>query len=510
MPPTPPLRLRPLNDAPVNPRGGYVLYWMVAFRRVGWNFALQRAVEWAAELGKPLLVFEPLRCDYPWASDRLHAFVLQGMAENARALAETPAAYFPLVERQQGEGKGLLAALARRACVVVTDDWPSFFVPAMQRKAARQLGMLLEAVDSNGLLPLAATDKIFRRAVDFRRFLQKNLAPHLVELPEANPLSGDALGSTLPRLAELPPDVVRDWPVAAAPLLAAEPTALAELAIDHGVCPAGTRGGTGAARELLSRLLGQRINRYVEGRLDLDRPSTSGLSPYLHFGHLSSHEIFEALTRQEGWTPDRLAGEDLRGARQGWWGLGKDSEAFLDQLVTWRELGFNMAWHAEVRGEGPIDTWESLPPWARATLEEHADDPREHTYTLEEFEQARTHDPVWNAAQRELLTEGRIHNYLRMLWGKKILHWSPTPRQALDVMIELNNKYALDGRDPNSLSGIFWCLGRYDRAWGPERPIFGKIRYMTSDSTRRKMNLTSYLKRYGQTSRWDRVAAPDE
>lgn len=493
MPPTPELRIRPLNSAPVKAGGDYVLYWMVAFRRTGWNFALQRAVERAKELGKPLLVFEPLRSDYPWASDRLHAFALQGMADNARSLAGSAATYFPFVERRQGEGRGLLRALARRACVVVSDDWPSFFVPAMQRTAARRLDVRLEVVDSNGLLPLAVSDKVFRRAVDFRRFLQKNLAPHLLALPEADPLAG----ADLPPFERPPAEIVERWPVAETSTLAAEPEALAELPIDHRVRPVDSRGGTLEAQARLEELLGHRLDRYVEGRLDLDRQSASGLSPYLHFGHLSSHEILSALAEHRGWTPDRLAEGDLRGARRGWWGLDENAETFLDQLVTWRELGFNMAWHTEMQAEGPIDTWESLPDWARRTLDEHSDDPREHCYGLEDFEGASTHDPIWNAAQRQLLEDGTLHNYLRMLWGKKILHWSASPQQALDVMIELNNKYALDGRDPNSTSGISWCLGRYDRAWGPERPIFGKIRYMSSDSTRRKMDLTSYLERYG-------------
>ena len=143
------------------------------------------------------------------------------------------------------------------------------------------------------------------------------------------------------------------------------------------------------------------------------------------------------------------------------------------------------------------DQYESLPNWAQQTLAKHADDPREYVYTRDELEAAQTHDPLWNAAQRQLRREGRIHNYLRMLWGKKILEWSPSPQAALDVLIELNNKYALDGRDPNSYSGIFWVLGRYDRAWGPERPVFGTIRYMSSENTARKVRVKDYLRRYG-------------
>jgi deoxyribodipyrimidine photo-lyase len=171
--------------------------------------------------------------------------------------------------------------------------------------------------------------------------------------------------------------------------------------------------------------------------------------------------------------------------------MSPSAEAFLDQLVTWRELGFNMSCQRDDH-----DRWESLPEWAKATLTKHASDPRPHVYTLEELEAGRTHDALWNAAQTQLVREGRIHNYLRMLWGKKILEWTPCPREALDVMIELNNKYAVDGRDPNSSSGIFWVLGRYDRPWGPERPVFGKVRYMTSRNTRRKIRVRGYLEKY--------------
>jgi deoxyribodipyrimidine photo-lyase len=168
--------------------------------------------------------------------------------------------------------------------------------------------------------------------------------------------------------------------------------------------------------------------------------------------------------------------------------MSAQAEAFLDQLVTWRELGFNLAAKRE-----DAERYASLPPWALTTLERHAGDPRPHLYAPEQFERAQTHDPLWNAAQVQLVREGRIHGYLRMLWGKKVLEWSPSPERALAVMLELNNRYALDGRDPNSTSGILWCLGRYDRPWGPERPIFGTVRYMSSENTARKVRVAGYV-----------------
>jgi deoxyribodipyrimidine photo-lyase len=171
--------------------------------------------------------------------------------------------------------------------------------------------------------------------------------------------------------------------------------------------------------------------------------------------------------------------------------MNEAAEAFLDELITWREVGYNMCSHT-----GDYDQYESLPGWALKTLRDHEKDRRPYLYGLEDFEQGKTHDALWNAAQMQLAREGWIHNYIRMLWGKKILEWSATPKEALKIMIELNNKYALDGRDPNSYSGIMWVLGRYDRPWGPERSIFGKVRYMSSENTARKVRVADYMSRY--------------
>jgi deoxyribodipyrimidine photo-lyase len=460
---------------------------MIAFRRLGWNFALERAAERARELDRPLVILEPLRCGYAWASDRFHRFVLDGMAGHSRRLAGSEALYHPYVEPAVGEGKGLLAALAAQACLVVTDDSPAFFYPRMIRAAAESLTVLLEAVDSNGLLPLRAVDRTFVTAFDFRRTLQKLLPHHLMEMPAEDPLA-----SPLPRrLKALPADVLRRWPAASTALLKGEAKALAALPIDHGVAPvAGVEGGETAAGRALDSFLDERLAAYGEGRNNPDEDVTSLLSPYLHFGHIATHQIFTAVAARERWSPDRLAARS-NGAREGWWGMGASAEKFLDELVTWREIGFNRAALQE-----ESERYEALPDWARATLDKHAADPRPELYDLAGFEAAATQDALWNAAQRQLVAAGRIHNYLRMLWGKKILHWSASPREALAVMLHLNNKYALDGRDPNSASGIFWCLGRYDRPWPPERPVFGTIRYMSTESTRRKLKVDGYVARW--------------
>ena len=486
----PDARIRVLRSDPPRQPARYVLYWMVASRRLEDNFALQQAAMWAAELDLPLLIFEPLRIGYPWASDRLHAFILQGMADHRAMAAALGVTYYAYVEPAAGAGKGLLERLAQDAAVVVTDDYPAFFLPRMIEAAATRLDCRVEAVDSNGLMPMRATTTVYPTAYAFRRYLQKSLPAQLALVPLRQPTEA------LPhRAAPIAEDVRLRWPEASASLLTASSAALADLAIDHTVAPSPVlTGGPVAAHARLTQFLGHGLATYHEERSQPDSDAASGLSPWLHFGHISVHRIFAEVVTQAGWTT-RMLSPKADGRREGWWGAPPEVEAFLDELITWREVGFNFA-----ANRSDHDQFDSLPDWARASLEAHASDRREHLYTLAEFERAETHDPVWNAAQRQLVREGRMHNYLRMLWGKKILHWTAHPREALAVMIELNNKYAIDGRDPNSYSGIFWVLGRYDRPWAPRREVFGIIRYMSSDSTVKKLRLKDYLKTYGPDS----------
>jgi deoxyribodipyrimidine photo-lyase len=467
------LRVTAVNRAAVNAKGAYVLYWMIAARRTTWSFALDHAVAVAKQLERPLVVFEPLRAGYPWACDRFHAFVMQGMEDNAKRCAARGVTYLSYVEPAPGEGSGLLEALAARAACVITDEQPGFFLPRMVAAAAAKLPVRVEQVDGNGLLPLRAVARTFPTAMAFRRELQRQLPVQLAQLPAAAPLA---------RL----PAALRD---AALPKLRwRSAKRLADIPIDHAIAPVSYRGGSVAAAATLKDFLAHKLARYADDRKDLDRDPSSQLSPYLHFGHISTHEVVSKIWTGE---PAQLAKSKVTGKREGWWKLRAASEAFLDELVTWRELGYNFCHHDPDYG-----SWDALPPWAKKTLTDHARDPRPELYTRAELEAAATHDPIWNAAQRQLVGDGRIHNYLRMLWGKKILEWSATPQEALATLIELNNKYAVDGRDPNSYSGILWTLGLFDRPWGPVRPIFGTIRFMSSDATRKKLDMDEYLARW--------------
>ena len=464
----PELRVRAANGAAPRPDRDFVLYWMIATRRTSWSHALDRAVEWAEQLKKPIVVLEALRVGYEWASDRLHRFVIDGIRENARALAEAGVEHYAYVEPKLDHGKGLLDALAARAAVVVTDDFPCFMLPRMVAAAAERLDVRLEAVDSNGLFPMRAAPRVFPTARGFRSFLAKELPRHLAEPPAAEPFARRRFPRTAPDLRA----IEKRWLRADERLLAGDAGAIAKLPIDHAVGAAPFAGGSAEAERTLERFVTKKLARYPDERNEPGVDAASGLSPYLHFGHVSPHRIVARLG--------------------GWPGRSAAARAFLDQLVTWRELGFNFC---ALRDEH--DRFESLPDWAQRTLAEHARDERRFVYELDDFAAARTHDPLWNAAQTELAREGRMHNYLRMLWGKKILEWTASPEEALAVMIELNNRFAVDGRDPNSYSGIFWVLGRYDRPWGPERPIYGQVRTMTSENTARKYDVKGYLARYG-------------
>ena len=484
-----PLRTRLLNSHPPRADGDYVLYWMTTARRLRSNFALERAVALARDRRAPLVIFEPLRVGYAHASDRLHRFVIDGMADHARALSATPVTYLPYVEPAPGNGRGLLAALSDRAIAVVTDDYPAFFLPRMLEAAARQVSVQFEAIDSNGILPMRAAPKCFVTAFSHRAYMQHVLREHLQTWPAEISFDG------LPRLTALPPALTNRWRFVSADQLDAPTALIASLPINHRIGAVDQRGGDTSAEAALARFIARALGTYSDDRNQPSLEGTSRLSPYLHFGHIGAHDVFSAVMNAEQWTTRKL-GKSGGGKREGWWGVSPNAEGFLDQLITWRELGFNMC----VQRPDDYDKYTSLPEWARASLASHASDVRQWTYSRADLEHANTHDPVWNAAQRELTETGWMHNYMRMLWGKKILEWSRSPEEALDHMTEIMNAYALDGRDPNSYTGYFWTLGRYDRPWAPEREIFGMIRYMSSDSTMKKWRLKPYLARFGPPS----------
>ncbi|MDQ3035462.1 MAG: deoxyribodipyrimidine photolyase, partial [Myxococcota bacterium] len=286
----PAIRVMQANDRAVRRDGAFVLYWMLASRRTHSSFALERAIAWAKELRLPLVVLEPLRVDHPFASDRFHRFVIDGMADNARAFAGAPVLHHPWVERAPGEGRGLIAALAEHAAVIVADDSPIPWLRGMVRAAGRRAPIKLEAVDHHGLLPLRAAPKAFTFAHSFRRFLQKTLPVHLAAAPADEPLRG----LELPRIAALPRAITARWPALSARELRDPRALIASLPIDHTVRALDERGGASAAHARLGAFLEHGIDRYLD-RSHPDDDGASRLSSWLHFGHLSSHEVLAAL-----------------------------------------------------------------------------------------------------------------------------------------------------------------------------------------------------------------------
>jgi deoxyribodipyrimidine photo-lyase len=473
-------RVRRLNEARVAAGGEYVLYWAQVYRRLERNHALDYALRCAEELGRPLVVYEGLRIDYPWASRRLHRFVLEGMQANAARAAQLGLSYWPFVEQARGEGRGLLRRLSERAALVVTDDYPCFIVPAQSAALAGRVSVPVFAVDSNSVVPLSLLGPAASAAAHLRHRIHRAFAEAWPHRAAARPRVGSVAAKRVPA----PFDVWRVEDVAAF---------VNTLPLDPAVPPvARTPGGAPAGRARLRAFVRKRLRGYKEGRSQPRGPEeghASGLAPYLHFGHLSVEEVVEAVLAAGGkWTPDDLRVHN-RGRRDGFFGDDPDVDAFLDQAVTWRDLGFQWHWSRRADAAG-LET--ALPAWALATLGAHAGDRRPRLYSAEELEGGATHDPLWNAAQRELVATGAMHGYLRMLWGKKVLEWSPSPAAAYLTLEHLNNKYALDGRDPNSASGILWCFGLFDRPWPPERPVFGSVRYMSSANTARKFDLKPY------------------
>ncbi|WP_018127986.1 hypothetical protein [Balneola vulgaris] len=472
------------NDHDPNNDGDYVLYWMQINRRFRYNYALEYAVALANKHGKSLLIYEGLSIDYPWSSDRFHTFIMEGMKENLDYAKEHNIPYYSFVEPKKDAGKGLFYELAEKASAVVSDEYPVFVVRQHNERVADKINVPYITIDSNGIIPIGVTDKAPYSAYLFRKTMQKHFKEGFTNPPKNNPLD-----DLVEKEYSLPKEFLEKYP-AADSMLEDIPSAVESLDIDHSVPATDVIGTRAAALGKLGQFIGHALSDYEE-RNHPDKKKASGLSPWLHYGKISEYEIVRAVLEHqpEGWDLDQLTPNG--GKNTGFFNGDDSIQSFLDEVITWREVGFHYAHHTE-----NYDEFDSLPDWALKTMEEHKNDEREYVYSFEELEQSKTHDEIWNAAQNQLREEGIIHNYLRMLWGKKVIEWTPDHRTALAYLIELNNKYALDGRDPNSYSGIFWCFGRFDRAW-QERPIFGKLRYMTSESTRKKVKLDEYLSTYG-------------
>ncbi len=464
-------RIRRLNHHPLRGGARYVLYWARFNRRVTFHHGLLVAAELANQLDLPLLYYERLSASAPYANDRLHTFVLEGVPETARRLQQLGVGYvFDLVCDGSGPGD-TLERLAAQAAALLTDDYPDAVAARHDARVPTHLSLPVWAVDSSCIVPMSLIGERQYAAYSIRPKLRRWLAKYLKPLPSVR----------VRRRYSAPPDP-RHVPVSASKI----PCLVRSCVADHMVRPSLTfRGGAAEAERRLRRFLTHNLRRYARFRNQPATRATSDLSPYLHFGQLSALEA--------AWEAKSHAEQE-----------GLIAEEFLEELIVRRELAFNFC-----RFAARVDSLEELPAWARVTLERHAADRRPFVYRYEQFRDAETHDELWNATQKELLLTGKIHGYYRMYWGKKIIEWSASYQEALETMITLHERFALDGRDPNTYANILWCFGLHDRPWR-ERPVLGTLRYISREGMQRKTDVGAYLRQIAGLERTGRLPEPVE
>ena len=454
------LRAAPLNEVRLQPDGEYLLYWMQSTMRLEENWALRFATLEADRVGKPLVIYQGLNPHYEHANDRTHTMIVGNAVEMGRRADELGYTYlFHLRTTIAGDHR-VVDRLAARAALVVTDAFPTAGVDPRSARVAARIGCRMVAVDSHGVIAAAAFQK--------EEFAARTIRPKIARLrdfslePVRDQPPRKAVSASLRASLEVDALALESIHVA---------TAVAACEIDHAVgAVANRRPGLIAARAQLAAFCADTLSNYsVRRNAPADAEGSSRLSPYLHYGQISAAEV--ARTARDCGAPAEV-------------------EKFFDELLTWRELSLNFCTRNR-----KFATLDGLPNWVRENMVRHAADRREHVYDLATFEAAATHHPLWNAAQRELMATGSIHNVMRMYWGKYIVLWSASYEEALRIMIALNNKYALDGRDPNSYGGIQWCLGKFDRPW-QRRPVLGTIRYMSIDLAYKKFDARTYERRW--------------
>jgi deoxyribodipyrimidine photo-lyase len=442
-------RVQHLNDEDIRD-GDYVLYWMQSSQRAEHNHALEYAVQRANELGQRVLVVFGLTDDYPEANLRHYAFILEGLRDVGDALKKRGIGF--VVRRGSPDEVALEAG--EDASLIVTDRGYMRPQRKWREKVAREAGCFLMQVETDVVVPVElASGKREHAARTLRPKIAEYLEDFLIELKptklENESLDMRADGIDLSDIQRV----------------------LDEMDLDRSVGPLSHlyRGGTSEAKEMFRRFLKSSFGDYVEHRNQPQTDDVSHMSKYLHYGHIS---------------PIWLALEARKASAK-----NKNVESFVEELVVRRELSMNFVFYTP-----DYDSYSNLPDWAKKTLEEHKEDEREYVYTQKQLENAETHDEYWNAAMREMVYTGYMHNYMRMYWGKKILEWSNTPEHAYRTTLYLNNKYFLDGRDPNSFANVAWVFGQHDRGW-TERQVYGKVRYMSAGGLERKAKPEQYVRK---------------
>ncbi len=447
-----PERVRKLNDRPLQ-KGRFVLYWMQASQRAEYNHALEYAVRQANEQKLPVTTLFVLTDAFPEANLRHYTFMLEGLKELKGGLEERGISFLIL----RGSPDQEVIKVSRQASMVVTDCGYLRIQKEWRKEVAENAPCLVEQVETDVVVPVEqACPKEAYSAAVLRPKINRQLGKYLVPMSET-PVK----------------NALRNQDFAGLDLKKPIPNILSSLSIDRAIKPVGHfRGGPSEAKRLLGDFIAYKLRDYGELRSDPSLDCVSHMSPYLHFGQISP--LYIALQVQAA---GRIP--------------AKTREAYLEELIIRRELAMNFVHFNPI-----YDSFRAIPDWAKRTLKAYQRDKREYIYSQDELEEAKTHDPYWNAAQREMVVTGKMHNYMRMYWGKKILEWCAEPEEAFRTAVYLNNKYELDGRDPNSFAGVAWCFGKHDRPWG-ERKIFGHVRYMNDAGLRRKFKIADYLKKIG-------------
>ena len=445
-------RTTAVSDRRVRDAGEFVLYWMRTSVRGHDNPALDAALEAARVLGVPAFVYHALSERYPYASDRHHTFILEGARDVAAELANRGVGYAFHLERPGHRGPWL-KHLADRAALVITEDMPVDFLDRWTARVADSTHTPVWRVDAACLAPMKQLGRAFDRAFAFRQAAQSLHEAAIADVPFAASPPG--------------PPAVPDLPFSPIDLATADLAALvATCDIDHGVGPVPhTPGGSVAGYARWEAFVGRPLDIYDRTRNDPLRFGVSRMSAYLHYGHVSPWRLARDC-----------AGRGSRGA-----------EKYLDELLVWRELSWSFCRFRPEHG-----TLAALPAWARESLRAREEDPRRALYTWEDLAYSRSDSDLWNAAQASLRVNGELHNNVRMTWGKEVVQWTPNAARALDLLIDLNHRYALDGRDPASYGGILWCLGGLDRPFRPESPIFGAVRARTAAFHEQRIDVASW------------------
>ncbi len=443
-----PERVKFLNQEKIV-SGDYLVYWMQASQRTHYNHALEYTLHRANKLEQPLIVYFGLTSDYPEANLRHYTFMLEGLQEVKKSLDKMN---IELVVLNQSPELGAVE-IAENASLMVTDRGYLNIERIWREYVAQKVKCPLIQVETDVVVPIeTASLKEEYAAATIRRKINKQLEKFLIPLKSSSYPS--IKGSLNLGLDSLP--------------LYNMKKILNKLNINRTVESVELyKGGTKQALIHLKEFLDHKLDRFADLRNDPSQEYLSNMSPYLHYGQISP--LYIALKVSDTDSPGR--------------------DAFLEELIIRRELSMNFVYN-----NPQYDNILCLPDWAKKTLREHENDPRPYLYSIEEFEEARTHDPYWNAAQKEMVYTGKMHGYMRMYWGKKILEWVDNPVEAYQIALYLNNKYELDGRDANGYTGVAWCFGKHDRAW-KEREVFGKVRYMNDKGLKRKFKIDNYVDR---------------